>query len=108
MSRAAATVGFVAKRLPLLKRLPVMRLLMLGEVVLIAREHIERLTPAERRRLVVLMRDARGRPNQLPAREHDELQALIAKAEPRLFAGAAAGKLSPIPLPSRITHPKRP
>lgn len=95
-------VGRAAERMPVLRRLPVMRLLLLGQVVLLARDHIERLTPNERRRLVVLMRDARGRPSNLSNRERDELQALIAKADPKLFASAAAETLSPVPLPDRF------
>lgn len=101
--RAAARAS---RRLPGLRRLPVMRLLMLGEVALLARDHIERLTPAERRRLVVLVRDARGRRRNLTQRERDELETLIAKAEPKLFAAEAAEKLSPVPLPRRM-RPER-
>lgn len=79
-----------------------MRLLVLGEVALLARDHIERLTPGERRRLVALMREARGRPRTLGERERDELEALIAKAEPKLFASEAVQRLSPLPLPKRF------
>lgn len=79
-----------------------MRLLVLGEVAILARDHIERLEPSERRRLVVLMRDARGRPRNLSAKQREELEQLIAKAEPKLFAAAAAQKLSPVPLPKRF------
>jgi hypothetical protein len=98
------TVGRAASRVPGLRRLPVMRLLLLGEVLLVARAHIERLTPAERRRFVLLMREARGRPSTLSTNKHDELQALIAKADPRAFAAATADKLSPVPLPRRLTR----
>lgn len=93
------TVGRVAERVPGLRRLPVMRLLLLGEVVLLLRDHIERLSPGERRRLVVLMRDARGRPNNLSSAERQEIATLILKAEPKLFATSAAHKLSPFPIP---------
>jgi hypothetical protein len=96
------TVGRAAERLPGLRRLPIVRLLVLGELVMLAREHFERLTPKERRRLVVLMRDARGRPSNLSARERRELEAIVAKAEPRLFATEAAGKISPVPLPGGL------
>jgi hypothetical protein len=91
----------VARRLPYLKRLPVLRLLVLGEVVALAKEHFEKLSPAERRRLMVLLREGRGRPSQLTRRERDELAALIAKAEPKEFAGEAASLVSPVPLPRR-------
>lgn len=93
------TVGRVAERVPGLRRVPVMRLLLLGEVVLLLRAHIERLTPAERRRLVVLMRDTRGRPNNLSEAERRELERLVLKAEPKLFATSAVQKLSPFPIP---------
>ena len=99
-------VGRAAERVPGLRRLPVMRLLLLGQVALLARDHIERLTPAERRRLVVLLRHGRGRPSNLTTRDRDELQALIAKAEPKLFAATAAETLSPVPLPHRL-RPKQ-
>jgi hypothetical protein len=102
----AYALARLADRSPLLKRLPIVRLLMLGEVVLLARDHFERLSPTERRRLVVLMRDARGRPSRLARRERDELQALIHKADPHLFAAAAADKLSPVGLP-KSAYPKR-
>lgn len=96
----------LAKRVPVLRRLPVLRLLVLGEVVVLARNHIERLTPRERRRLVMLLREARGRPSHLDERRRAELQALIAKADPKLFATDAAARLSPVPLPKKFTnHP---
>lgn len=99
--------GRVASHVPGLKRLPVLKLLMLGEVVLLAREHYERLTPQERRRLVVLLRDARGRPSTLSSRERDELEAIVAKAEPRLFAVEAADMVSPLPLPKKMLAGRR-
>jgi hypothetical protein len=89
-------VARAAERLPGLRRLPLVRLLVLGEVIMLAREHFERLTPRERRRLVVLVRDARGQPRRLSASQRRELEDLIAKAEPRLFARTAAEKLSPV------------
>jgi hypothetical protein len=98
------TVGRAARRLPGLRRLPIMRLLVLGEVIMIARTHLERLTPQERRRFVVLMRAAKGRPSTLSGGDHGELQALIAKVEPKLFAAAAADKLSPVPIPRSLRN----
>jgi hypothetical protein len=93
------TIGTVAGRVPGLRRIPMMRLLLLGDVALLLKDHVQRLTPAERRRLVVLIRDARGRPGKLSADERAELERLIAKVEPLLFATTAARKLSPIPFP---------
>lgn len=110
-SLISETIGRTAKRVPLLRRVPVMQLLVIGEVAMLAHSHITRLGPRERRRLVVLLRDARGRPGNLSGRERNELEALIAKVEPKLFAASAAQKLSPVPLPSslvkRIAAPDR-
>jgi hypothetical protein len=94
-------VARVAERLPVLRRLPLVRLVILGEVIMLAREHYERLTPKERRRLVVLIRDAKGRPSNLPSRHRRELEDLIAKAEPKVFAKTAAAKFSPVGMPAR-------
>jgi hypothetical protein len=91
-------------RLPGLRRLPVLKLLAVGEIALLARTHITKLDPVERRRFVELMRAGRGRPRNLSQEERDELATLVAKAEPRLFAGLVADKLSPIPLPRRVVH----
>jgi hypothetical protein len=109
MFRGAATrtIALSASRIPGLKRLPVLKLLAIGEIALLARSHIAKLTPEERRRLIALLRSGRGRGANLPRDERDELAALVAKAEPRLFAGLAADKLSPVPLPRRITHGPR-
>jgi hypothetical protein len=99
-----STAAMAASRVPGLRRLPVLRLLALAEIVLLARDHFERLTPIERRRLVVLLRRGRLRPSNLKRRDRDELASLIAKIEPRVFAGAAADKLSPVPLPERVVR----
>ena len=86
-----------AERLPGLKRLPLARLVILAEVAILAKSHFERLSPAERRRLVVLVRDAKGRPSNLTTRERHELEKLIAKVEPKAFASLAIEKFSPLP-----------
>ena len=93
---------------PGLKRLPIFKLLALGEIAILAHEHTRRLTPAERRRLLALVRSSRGRKGNLSEAERRELAGLLSKVEPRAFAGAAADKLSPVPLPKRVTlGPKR-
>lgn len=76
-------------------------LVILAEVVMLAKEHYERLTPRERHRIVTLVRDAKGMPRNLSSRERRELEELIAKAEPKRFASTAADKLSPISLRRR-------
>jgi hypothetical protein len=90
------TIAHGATRIPGLKRLPVLKLLAIGEIALLARTHVTKLSPEERRRA------------RLTAEERDELARLVATAEPRLFAGQVADKLSPVPLPKRLVRgPKR-
>jgi hypothetical protein len=97
-----------AGHVPGLKRLPILKLLALGEIAVLAHKHYQRLTPTERERLVALLKTSRGRTGNLSARERDELEKLVAKMEPRILAGDAVNKLSPVPLPRRFTHgPKR-
>jgi hypothetical protein len=103
--------GFVTRSLargaghvPGIRRVPVLKLLSIAEVAMVARNHLERLTPAERRRLVVLMRAGRGRPSNLRRAEREELRELVAKLEPRLLAGEAVDRLSPVPLPNRLVY----
>jgi hypothetical protein len=93
-----------ARRIPGLRRLPMLKLLALGEVALLAQEHLSKLDRNERRRLVELVRIGRGRRRNLSAREQDELSRLVAKAEPRAFAAAAAQKLSPVPIPGPLVR----
>ena len=93
MNLAAARA---AQRLPGLRRLPLARLVLLAEVAMLAKTHYERLTPAERRRLVTLVRQAKGLPRNLPERDRRELAKLVAKVEPKAFASQAAQKFSPL------------
>jgi hypothetical protein len=104
--REIATRG--TARVPGLRRLPVLKLLAIGEIALLARSHIVKLSAAERRRLIELLRKGHGRPSTLSVEERDELSDLVAKAEPRLFAGLAVDRLSPVPLPRRVVHGRKP
>ena len=101
---AGYVVKRIVSRLPGLRRLPVFRLLAIAEIALLARDHMARLEPAERRRLIELVRLGKGRARNLSDDNRAELAALVAKVEPRLFAGLAADKLSPVPLPRRLVE----
>ncbi len=103
-NRAGRTIQKVTRQIPGLRRLPVVKLLALGEISVIAHDHVRRLEPEERRRVIDLLRIGHGRPRNLSAAERDELQELVAKAEPRLFAGLVAEKLSPVKLPRRLVR----
>lgn len=98
-------------RTPWVKRVsrgvPLARLLLVAEVAMIAGRHLGRLDAAQRRRLLVLLVRARGRPRSLSAREQVELGALVARLEPRLFFGTAVRRLSPVPLPKRLLYGRR-
>jgi hypothetical protein len=83
-------------KLPVVRRLPVARLIIIAEVAILAGEHFGRLRPDERRRVVTLLRRARLRPGNLTQRERAELGVLVAKAEPKLFAKSVAKKFSPL------------
>ena len=97
----------VTRRVPGLRAIPVVKLLAAAEILLIAREHIERLDPYERRRVFQLVRKGRGRPSHLNADEREELRDLVAKAEPRLLVGEVAEQLSPVGLPHRIVRGRK-
>ena len=96
-----------ATRVPGVRRLPMLKLLAIGQLILLARNHVSKLHPVERRRLLTLVVKGKGRTRDLSPAERDELQALVAKAEPRLFAGLAADRLSPVPLPRRVVRGRR-
>jgi hypothetical protein len=101
---AVRALGHGAGRIPGLRRLPILKVLAIGEIALLARSHLRKLDADERRRLIELLREGRGRPRNLSAAEREELTGLVAKAEPRLFAGSVADKLSPVPLPRRAVQ----
>jgi hypothetical protein len=101
------SVGRAATRVPGLRRIPVVTLISMAEVGMMARDHLMRLTPQERRRLRELTLATRGRRRNLAPTERDELAELVAKLDPRLLAGEAAKRLSPIPLPGRLVRGRR-
>ena len=97
-------VASASKRVPGLRAIPLARLLVAAEVVLLARDHVAQLEPDERHRIMELLVKAHGRRRNLSDSEREELAALVAKAEPRLFVGHAAERFSPFPLPKRIVE----
>jgi hypothetical protein len=91
----------------LLKAIPMARVLVAAEMVALARRHWMLLEPDERRRLMALVVATRGRSSNLTAGEKLELARLVAKADPRLFAGLVAQRFSPVPLPGRMVRGPR-
>jgi hypothetical protein len=74
--------------------------------VLLTRDHVSRLEPHERHRVLELLRIGHGRLRNLSAAERAELHMLVAKADPRLYAGLVVDKLSPVKLPRRVVRGK--
>ena len=89
-----------ASRVPGLKRLPIFRLLAIGEMAVVTRRHMQHLDPQERRRLAALVRRGRA----LTPEERKELRVLVGKLDMRAFAGSAVSRLSPVPLPKRLSR----
>jgi hypothetical protein len=89
--------------LRLLRRMPFFRVLAIAQTVLLARRHLQKLEPVDRRRLGELVR--RGR--RMTAAEREELRRLLAKLEPRAFAFATADAFSPVPIPRWLARAKK-
>lgn len=98
------TISGASRRVPGLRRLPMLQLLGLAEVLLLAQRHVELLTPSERRRVLELVRTARGRRRNLTTRERAELADLVEKAEPREFVASAVHRMSPVPVPRPLIN----
>ena len=86
---------YATDRVPGVRRLPVLKLLLAAELALLAHEHVARLTHSERRRVLTLIGHGRGRRRNLSPVERDELAALIARMEPRMLFGRTVDTLSP-------------
>jgi hypothetical protein len=89
------------------RAIPMTRLIAGAQVVMLARRQWLRLEPHERRRMLTLVRVAGGRRGRLTPSERLELARLIAKADPKLFAGLVVQKFSPVPFPKRMVRGKR-
>ena len=81
----------------LLKKMPLFRLIAIAKTALLARRHLRRLDPDDRRRLLELVRKGR----RMRPGERDELRTILAKLGPREFAYATADAFSPVKLPRR-------
>jgi len=102
--------AFLLRRTPLkrfARGIPVVELLALAQVGLLARQHLLKLNSDERRRLLSLVGQARGRPSSLGPEDREEFSALVGKLEPRLLFGNALNRVSPFPLPKRLLYGRR-
>lgn len=105
--RVTNSVDRFARKVPGLRRVPVVVLIGVAEVILMTREHVAHLTPAERRRLITLVRIGRGRRSRLTEAQRRELAALLDKMEARGLVGDAVTRLSPVRLPRRLLYGRR-
>ena len=83
----------------MLSRLPFFKFLAIAKVAKLAGRHYKHLDATERRRFNALLRKG---PKATPA-ERRELRTLVDKIDLRGLAGGTVARLSPIPLPKRLT-----
>jgi hypothetical protein len=82
-----------------LSRLPFLKFLAVAQVARLAGRHYGHLNAKERRRLnALLLKGVKTTPS-----ERRELRDLVEKIDLRGLAGGTASRLSPIPLPKRLT-----
>ncbi len=67
-------------------------LLTLAEVAVLVKEHLDRLTPKERQRLVEIVKSSKGKPSNVSERQRTEIKAMIEKIGPAELAKGVAGK----------------
>ena len=84
-----------------------MRVLLGAEIAVMAWTHLALLDGAQRRRLLALLGRTHGRLGSLSDTEREELGALVATLQPRLFLGSATKRLSPLPVPKRVLYGPR-
>ena len=71
------------------------RILILAEVAMTLKRHLDLLTPGERSELQQLVRKSKGRPTNLSERERKRMRVLVAKIEPTQLAKASAVAAAP-------------
>jgi hypothetical protein len=81
--------------LRLARKLPFFRILAIARLALVARRHLQALTPHERRRMAQLARHGRS----LTPAERRELRELVGRMEPAAFAAATVAAFSPVRIP---------
>lgn len=79
-----------ATRIPGVRRLPMLQLLLAGQILLLAKQHLELLDAQDRHRLLEITKSCHGDPRKLSTADRQELQILLNKVEPKLFMRTAA------------------
>ena len=65
------------------------RIMLVAEVALLAKRHLDKLGPGEATELRELLVKSKGRPGNLSSRDRSRIRALVTKLEPGLFAKSA-------------------
>jgi hypothetical protein len=78
------------------RALPWTRLLAVARGTITTKRHWDKLTPAERRSLVRLVRQSKGRPSNLSLRERHQLRRLVVKLELQRLGSDLAALASPL------------
>ncbi len=73
-----------------------LRILVLANVALAIKRHLDLLEAEEKRELSDLVRRSKGRPSNLTRRERERLRALVDKLEPSELAREAAESIVPL------------
>jgi hypothetical protein len=71
------------------------RIMVIAELALIAKRHLDKLGPGEAGELSGLLAKSKGRPGNLTATERSRIRELVMKLEPGAFAKSAAATSVP-------------
>jgi hypothetical protein len=71
------------------------RIMIVAEVALIAKRHLDKLGPGEAGELRELLDKSKGRPGNLSSRERSRIKELVTKLEPGAFAKSATASTVP-------------
>ncbi len=71
------------------------RIMVIAEVALIAKRHLDKLGPGEVGELRDLLVKSKGKPGNLSSRERSRIKELVTKLEPGAFAKSAASSSVP-------------
>jgi hypothetical protein len=71
------------------------RVLILAEIALAVKRHLDRLDDPERRDLQRIVRKSKGRPSNLSGRERERLAEIVSKLEPSVLAREVSSAASP-------------
>jgi hypothetical protein len=91
----------LARRIPIVRRVPIMWVLAVAEAAVATRRHWVDIDPSTRRRLRELVTKSRGRPSNLTAHEKRELRSLVGRLKLGKLGRELAAVASPVKAPGR-------